>query len=173
VSEYTGRAWREGDWWVIDVQGVGVTQARTLDKVDHMARSLVADMTGAGYETVTVSVAVDLPPEVAAQVEALRRKSEQAADLAREAADLQTRLVESLATGERLTGRAPSGLGRPRQTDVRHFPQLPITQCDDFVGVPETAVPGSQTPSPTPRGIGHYWTRERHLSPCEPACEGL
>lgn len=105
MSEYTGRAWREGDWWVIDVQDVGATQARTLDKVDHMARSLVADMTGAGYETVTVSVAVALPPEIALQVEALRRKSEQAADMAREAADLQARLVESLADGERLTGR--------------------------------------------------------------------
>lgn len=105
MSQYAGRAWREGDWWVIDVEGVGATQARTLDRVDHLARSLVADLTGAGYEAVTVSVEVDLPPEVAAQVEALRQKSEAAEAAAREAAELQARIVTSLTTEAGLTGR--------------------------------------------------------------------
>jgi hypothetical protein len=105
MSEYHGRAWREGEWWVIDVDGVGATQARTLDKIDHMARSLVADLTGVPYESVTVAVTIDLPPTIAGQVENLRRASEHAAELARETADLQARLVHSLATDEGLTGR--------------------------------------------------------------------
>lgn len=105
MSQYTGRAWREADWWVIDIEGIGATQARTLDRVDHMARSLVADLTGAGYAAVTVAVEVVLPPEVAAQVEALRQKSEAAEAAAREAAELQARVVASLTTEAGLTGR--------------------------------------------------------------------
>jgi hypothetical protein len=96
VSQYTGRAWREGSWWVIDVEDVGATQARTLDRVDHMIRSLVADMTGVDYATVAVTVEVELPAGVAAQVEALRQKSEEAEAAARETAELQARLVRSL-----------------------------------------------------------------------------
>jgi hypothetical protein len=105
VSEHTGRAWRESHWWVIDVAGIGVTQARTLDKVDHMARSLVADLTGVAYETVTVAVTIDLPPSVAEQVAALREALEAAAVQARVAGDLQADLVLSLAKDEGLTGR--------------------------------------------------------------------
>jgi hypothetical protein len=105
VSGYTGRAWRESDWWVIDVDDVGATQARTLDKVDHMARSLVADLTGAPYESVAVAVTIHLPPAIAAQVAALRAKTDQAAAQVQEASDLQARLVHTLAADEGLTGR--------------------------------------------------------------------
>ena len=105
MNEYRGKAWREDDWWVVEVENVGVTQARTLDKVDHMARSLVADLTGVPYESVTPAVTIDLPPEVAERIEALRSKVDQAAALAKEAGELQARLVESLTVDERLTGR--------------------------------------------------------------------
>ena len=44
VSTYTATAHREGDWWVIDVEGVGVTQAKRLDQVEGMARDMVALM---------------------------------------------------------------------------------------------------------------------------------
>lgn len=105
MSEYRGRAWREGEWWVIDVEDIGATQARTLDKVDHMARSLVADLTGTPYESVNVAVAIDLPASIVSQVEALRQKTDQATALAREAAELQALVVASLAANEGLTGR--------------------------------------------------------------------
>lgn len=36
-------AW-EGEFWVIEVRGVGVTQARRLSQVEEMARDLVAIM---------------------------------------------------------------------------------------------------------------------------------
>lgn len=105
MSGYTSRAWRENDWWVIDVDDVGTTQARTLDKVDHMARSLVADLTGAPYEIVAVAVTIDLPPAIAEQLAALRTKTDQVAAQAREASELQARLVHTLAADEGLTGR--------------------------------------------------------------------
>jgi predicted transcriptional regulator len=105
VSEYRGRAWREGEWWVVDVNDVGATQARTLDKVDHMARSLVADLTDVTYESVAVTITIDLPPAIAGQVEQLRQATAQAAELARDAAELQADVVRSLADNEGLTGR--------------------------------------------------------------------
>lgn len=105
MSEYRGRAWREGEWWVIDVDDVGATQARTLDKIDHMARSLVADLTDVTYESVSVAITIDLPPTIAGQVEQLRQATAQAAELAREAAELQADVVHRLAADEGLTGR--------------------------------------------------------------------
>ena len=75
-----------------------------------MARSLVADLTGAPYESVAVAVTIDLPAAVAEQVAALRVKTEQAATQAQEASDLQARLVQTLSTDEGLTGREIAAL---------------------------------------------------------------
>jgi hypothetical protein len=104
VSEHTARAWREGTWWVVDVDGVGATQAKTLDRVDHMARALVADMLDEPYESVNVSVTIDLPDDVSQHIAAMNTTAERAAALNREAAELQYALVAELRRQE-LTGR--------------------------------------------------------------------
>jgi hypothetical protein len=39
---YQVRAWREAPWWVLDVDGVGVTQVRWLGEAEWMARDLIA-----------------------------------------------------------------------------------------------------------------------------------
>jgi DNA-directed RNA polymerase specialized sigma subunit len=105
MSTYTGHAWREGEWWVIDIDGLGATQARTLDKIDHMARSLVADLADLAYETVTVAIEIDLPTDVAEDLAALRNQTEDAAQQARKATQMQARLVQKLATEQGLNGR--------------------------------------------------------------------
>ena len=46
-------AWREGDMWVINVYGVGVTQAQTRDDVPRMAADLIDAF---GYEPDDVTV---------------------------------------------------------------------------------------------------------------------
>jgi predicted XRE-type DNA-binding protein len=104
VTEHIGRAWREGAWWVVDVEGIGATQAKTLDKVDHMARALVADYLDVPYASVTVAVAIDLPDDVAQHIEDMKATAERAAQLSREAAEMQRHLVDSLRR-EELTGR--------------------------------------------------------------------
>lgn len=104
MSEHTARAWREGTWWVVDVEGVGATQAKTLDKVDHMARALVADMLDEPYESVKVSVAIDLPDDVSQHIRTMNTTAERAAALNRETAELQYALVAELRRQE-LTGR--------------------------------------------------------------------
>jgi hypothetical protein len=104
VSEHAGRAWREGTLWVIDVEDVGATQARTLDKVDHMARALVADVLDVPYESVTVAVAIELPDDLSQHIEDMKATAEKAEQLSREVTEMQRQLVDSLRR-EELTGR--------------------------------------------------------------------
>ncbi len=44
----------------IDVDGVGVTQAKRLDQVQHMARDMVAIMRDVAYDDLAVDVELDL-----------------------------------------------------------------------------------------------------------------
>jgi len=62
MTDYSARAWREGSWWVVEVEGVGATQAQTVDTIDHMARALVADVDGVPYDKVGVAVHGGFPP---------------------------------------------------------------------------------------------------------------
>jgi hypothetical protein len=70
---YEGRTWREGKFWVIEVRGVGVTQARRLSQVDEMARDLVAIVAQVPGEEVAVEIKVELGEEVGAEVEEAKR----------------------------------------------------------------------------------------------------
>jgi DNA-directed RNA polymerase specialized sigma subunit len=105
VTDYKARAWREDAWWVIDIEGVGATQAKTVDKIDHMARALVADLKNVPHDKVHVSVQIDLPDEVAQDVRTMKEKSSQAADLTREAARLQREVVQRLHADQHMTGK--------------------------------------------------------------------
>jgi DNA-directed RNA polymerase specialized sigma subunit len=124
VSEHTGRAWREGSWWVVEVDGVGATQAKTLDKVDHMARALVADLLDEPYESVTVSVTITLPDDVSQQVEDMNTTAERAAQMSREAAEMQRAIVGELRRQD-LSGREIAVIlkvtpGRISQIEASH-----------------------------------------------------
>jgi DNA-directed RNA polymerase specialized sigma subunit len=105
MTDYRARAWREDPWWVIEVEGVGVTQAKTVDKIDHMARALVADVEGVPYDEVGITVHIALPDAVAQDVRTMKETSARAADLTREAARLQREVVQKLHVNEHLTGR--------------------------------------------------------------------
>jgi hypothetical protein len=48
---------REGPWWVIDLPGIGVTQAERTEDIEHMARDLVESLTGSGDVNVRVQPA--------------------------------------------------------------------------------------------------------------------
>lgn len=96
MSTYTATAHREGDWWVIDVEGVGVTQAKRLDQVEGMARDMVALMLDVDISTVQV----DVHPEVGPELDGLVLSARTAADAAKQA---QARATEtSRATAKRL-----------------------------------------------------------------------
>ncbi|MHB1067967.1 MAG: hypothetical protein ACYC2Z_11170 [Candidatus Nanopelagicales bacterium] len=60
METYTAKATREGRYWVLDVAGVGVTQARNLDEAQEMVRSLVSIMREIPDDSFEIRIRVDL-----------------------------------------------------------------------------------------------------------------
>ena len=77
---YVATAAREGQWWVITVDGIGVTQSRTLRDASSAARGLISAMLDVDDKNIEVHVEPALDPELAAHVQAARK---QVADLDR------------------------------------------------------------------------------------------
>jgi predicted RNase H-like HicB family nuclease len=84
---YTARCVRSGDWWAITVPQVrGVyTQARRLSEAEGMAREAIALVKGVPADSFDVTVAPDLPTDLAAEVDAARELRETADRYQREA----------------------------------------------------------------------------------------
>jgi hypothetical protein len=56
-EQFTATAHREGDWWVIEIPGLGqTTQARTAADIDVMARELIAIMRNVDPSEVQVTM---------------------------------------------------------------------------------------------------------------------
>ena len=58
MTDYTATAISEGDRWVIDVPGVGTTQADSIDDLEEMALDLVVAMTHTAPEEVHLVVRI-------------------------------------------------------------------------------------------------------------------
>jgi hypothetical protein len=58
MADYTATAICEGDYWVIDVAGVGTTQAASVDDIEKMAVDLVTAMTHTAPQDVHVHVRI-------------------------------------------------------------------------------------------------------------------
>jgi hypothetical protein len=58
MSDYTATATREGRWWVNDVDGVGITQSRTLAEAQIWAQVLIEAVTGEAEADVTLTPAL-------------------------------------------------------------------------------------------------------------------
>lgn len=86
MSTHTARAVREGKWWVVHVDGAGVTQGRTAAEAQRMAADLVALMTGAPEDEVSVEVEFTLPGPLGEEVAAARAQAREADQAQRRAA---------------------------------------------------------------------------------------
>ena len=58
MATYTAIAVSEGDHWVIDVPGIGTTQATSVDDLREMALDLVIAMTHADPKDVHLDVRI-------------------------------------------------------------------------------------------------------------------
>ncbi len=58
MAEYTATAICEGDHWVIDVPGVGTTQADSVDDIEETAVTLVTAMTHTAPQDVHVQLRI-------------------------------------------------------------------------------------------------------------------
>ena len=58
MADYTATAICEGDYWVIDVPGVGTTHAGTVEELENMAVDLVTAVTHTAAQDVHVQVRI-------------------------------------------------------------------------------------------------------------------
>ena len=58
MADYTATAICEGDYWVVDVPGIGTTQADSVDDIEEMAVELVIAMTHTAREDVHVRLRI-------------------------------------------------------------------------------------------------------------------
>jgi hypothetical protein len=58
MADYTATAIAEGDHWVIDVPGVGTTQAASVDDLHQVAVDLVIAMTHTASQDVHVELRI-------------------------------------------------------------------------------------------------------------------
>lgn len=63
MRHYKAKLAREGRWWMINVPEIDQpTQARRIDEITEMARSLIAVSTGESLDQITVDIAsIDVP----------------------------------------------------------------------------------------------------------------
>ncbi len=58
MASYTATAICEGEYWVIDVPGVGTTRADSVDDIEEMALDLVVAMTHTAPEEVQIQTRI-------------------------------------------------------------------------------------------------------------------
>jgi hypothetical protein len=58
MADYIATAISEGDYWVVDVEGVGTTHADSVANIEEMAVDLVTALTHAAPEDVHVEVRI-------------------------------------------------------------------------------------------------------------------
>lgn len=72
-TTYTAIAAREGRWWVLTVDGIGVTQSRTLKDAPGAVCGLVSAMLDVDQADINAVVVPQVSPTVLDRVEAARR----------------------------------------------------------------------------------------------------
>lgn len=104
---YTAHCRRSGDWWAVTVPEVrGVhTQARRLDQVPAMARDAIALLEDIPADSFDVVLVPELPPDLAAEVDATRELRDTAERYQREAAGAARAAAAALVDRHRLTFR--------------------------------------------------------------------
>jgi hypothetical protein len=99
VEKFEGVATREGRWWIVRVEGIGVTQTRRLQDGPQMARELIAASREAAVDDIEVSIRVDTVEgyAVGSAVERALEARVSAADAEARAAELTREVARDLA----------------------------------------------------------------------------
>jgi DNA-directed RNA polymerase specialized sigma subunit len=90
----TAKHWEHG--WELHVEGVGVTQVRTLAGAAQQAADLIETMTGEVVDPDTLTFRIDLPDHLAERAQAARRLARDAEEINRKAADESRAVVREL-----------------------------------------------------------------------------
>jgi hypothetical protein len=105
MSTFRATATREGRWWVIDVDGVGVTQARNLTEARVMALDLAAIMTGEPEASIDIDLHVDLADDLAQEIADAKAAVEDLADRQVKVARISRKAARDLVAAHGVSGR--------------------------------------------------------------------
>jgi len=98
MTDYTARVERSGKFWIIHLVELGqYTQARSLDEVEEMARSLASLWTETDPSQVSITVDLRLPQEVEVDLAESRRLREVSASANSESAQRLRSAARALA----------------------------------------------------------------------------
>jgi hypothetical protein len=129
---------REGNWWIVAVEGVGVTQTRRLEDVEDMARDLVASMEDVDPGAIDLDVEVRVNDEVdqlRAEIQRLAQEADQLARRAREGKAALMRRLHEAKLSVRDVGKL-TGVSHQRVSQIIHEPGTNAVK----EAVPATAV---------------------------------
>ncbi|HEV8025433.1 MAG TPA: hypothetical protein VGP37_11180 [Candidatus Nanopelagicales bacterium] len=108
MNTYTAVVSREGRWWIVDVDGVGTTQARNLTEAQEMAVDLIAIIQELPTNGIDVEIRVALEKDLEQEIEqaraAIKELEERQQAVARTSRSVARKLVHSAG----LTGRDAS-----------------------------------------------------------------
>lgn len=96
MSTYTVTARRWRNYWELHIDGVGVTQSRTLSKAEEMVRDYLALDGHADAATATIEIRPELDGNLAVEAEAAREAVRNAEQAQREAASRQRQVARGL-----------------------------------------------------------------------------
>lgn len=105
MTKFHATARREGRWWVVEVDGVGVTQGHNLSQARSMAVDLIVAMRELPERDVVVNLDIDLPGTLTAQVEDARHRTAEAARAQTAAAVAMREVAARLRTEAGLIGK--------------------------------------------------------------------
>lgn len=96
MKTYTATATREGRYWVVDVEGVGVTQGRNLKDAQVMAADLVSIKLQVPIESFAVILTAVLDPDIERAIAEAKAATAEAEAKQREAAAKSRKAVKRL-----------------------------------------------------------------------------
>ena len=105
MSEYTAVVTREGRGWVVDVAGVGATQARNLAEAKDMAIDLIAITRQVPPASIHVDIRTMLDPELEAEVQQARAAIQELEQRQQRVASTSRSVARKLVRTAGLTGR--------------------------------------------------------------------
>ena len=105
LTHWIARTFLESPWWVIEVDGVGTTQARSLALVETVATDMIATVLNIPESSIEVEVVAELDPALNDEIDSVRASLAELEALKHETAQRSRAMVRHLVDDLGIRGR--------------------------------------------------------------------
>lgn len=105
MTTWIARTHLEPPWWVIEVDGVGATQARSLALVESVATDMIATVLDIVEASIEVEVVAELDPALNEEIDSVRASLAELEAMKHETARRSRAMVRHLVDGLGIRGR--------------------------------------------------------------------